>query len=231
MSRNEVLVNIGTESKNDYKMWAEDQMAKSVMVQEDKPMIAHLLDLTNVWLDKYKYNDAENQYYQQLDNQNKMLENNKQKLFDQDATMNNNKAKKTDVKKEENKSKAVFKIFEEIIVRTEITYHLVKKDADDAHMKEQIKEFERKNNESKQYLGKLSSYVKSLEKRVKTLEEGQKEAMGGRSSSLYSNTSDEGVDLVGGKNDFISGYKLNEKKYFQDGVPDLLPRKKNMSLS
>ena len=61
MSRNEVLVNIGTESKNDYKMCAEDEMTKSVTVQEDKPMIAHLLDLTNVWLDKYKYNDAENQ--------------------------------------------------------------------------------------------------------------------------------------------------------------------------
>ena len=70
ISRNEMLVNIGTESKNDYKMWAEDQMAKSVMVQEDKPMIAHLLDLTN---------DAEKQYYEQLDEQNKMLENNKPK--------------------------------------------------------------------------------------------------------------------------------------------------------
>ena len=70
ISRNEVLVNIGTESKNDYKMCAEDEMTKSVTVQEAKPMIAHLLDLTN---------DAEKQYYEQLDEQNKMLENNKPK--------------------------------------------------------------------------------------------------------------------------------------------------------
>ena len=72
MSRNEVLVNVGTESKNGYKykMSAKDEMTKNVTVQEDKPMIAHLLDLTN---------DAEKQYYEQLDEQNKMLENNKPK--------------------------------------------------------------------------------------------------------------------------------------------------------
>jgi hypothetical protein len=213
ISTNEVLVNIGTERKNEYNMCAEAEMAKSVTVQEDNPSIADILDLTNVWLDKYKYNDAENQFYQQLDEQNKMI---------------GNKSKKTDEKEEKNKSKVVFEIFEEIIEHTDITYHLVKKDA---HMKEKLKEFESKNNESKQYLCKLSSYVKSLERRVKTLEGGQKKAMGERSSSLYSNTSDEGVDLVGGTQDFISGYKLNEKKYFQDEVQDLLPRKKNMSLS
>ena len=145
--------------------------------------------------------------------------------------MKNNKPKKTNEKEEKNKSKIVFEICEEIIERTEITYHLVKKDDDDAHMREQIKEFENKNEESKQYLCQLGSYVKSLEKRVKKLEAEQKKAMGGRSSSLYSNTSDEGVDLVGGTNDFISGNKLNEKKYFQDEVQDLLPRKKKMSLS
>ena len=134
-------------------------------------------------------------------------------------------------KKREKISKAVFEIFEEIIVRTEITYQLVKKDDDDAHMREQIKEFENKNIESKQYLCKLGSYVKSLERRVKTLEGGQKKAMGERSFSLYSNTSDEGVDLVRGTHDFNSGYNLNENKYFQDDVQSLLPRKKNMSLS
>ena len=66
--------------------------------------------------------------------------------------MKNNKPKKTNEKEEKNKSKIVFEICEEIIERTEITYHLVKKDAEDAHMKEQIKEFESKNNESKQNL-------------------------------------------------------------------------------
>ena len=96
---------------------------------EDEPMIAHLLDLTNVWLDKYKNNDADNQYHQQLDEQNKMLRN----------SMKNKKGKKTNEKEEKNKSKAVFEIFEEVIERTEITYHIFKKDNDDTHMKEQMK--------------------------------------------------------------------------------------------
>ena len=121
-----------------------------------------------------------------------------------------------------------YEIIEEIVERTEITYQLIPNGNEGAYMEEQMKIFEIKGPEFKQYLRDLGFYEKGLEKRVKTLEEGKNQTMGDRSASLSSNTSHEGVDVTGKTSDFIFDFEVNKNKIEQNKEDDLfmLPRTK-----
>eukprot|EP00092_Neocalanus_flemingeri_P032134 GFUD01034925.1.p1 GENE.GFUD01034925.1~~GFUD01034925.1.p1 ORF type:complete len:554 (-),score=180.65 GFUD01034925.1:74-1735(-) len=208
------------------------------------------LESKNVCVDQYKHNEAEKQFYQQLAQQKKWKsdsQENKNKINackDLKITVKENgdelrgnveKLDKTKYEEKETtkpKPRVAYEIIEEIIERTEITYHLVHKETDDVHMKEQIKEFETQNLDFKQYISQLGGYVKSLEDRVKTLEKGQINATGERSSSLSSNTSDEGVDMTGGVTaNSISVFRMkgqkNERLNMHDEMKNLTNLSKN----
>eukprot|EP00092_Neocalanus_flemingeri_P000200 GFUD01000215.1.p1 GENE.GFUD01000215.1~~GFUD01000215.1.p1 ORF type:complete len:251 (+),score=87.57 GFUD01000215.1:80-754(+) len=201
------------------------------------------LESKNVWVDQYKHNEAEKQFYQQLAQQKKWksdYQENKNKMNTckengDELRENVEKLDKTKYEEKETtkpKPRVAYEIIEEIIERTEITYHLVHKEKDDVHMKEQVKEFETQNLDFKQYISQLGGYVKSLEDRVKTLEKGQINATGERSSSLSSNTSDEGVDMRGGVTaNSISVFRMkgqkNERLNMHDEMKNLTNLSKN----
>jgi len=176
--------------------------------------------LDNVWLDQYKYNDAEKQYYQQAGLQQCQ----KTDIFEKAYTPKPQESKETIVVEKDDddrdvafekktiavemsikpKQRFTYEIIEEIIERTEITYQLVNKETEDVYMKEHLNKFENQNLEFEQYLSELGGYVKTLEDRVKILEKGGNKLFSERSSSLSSNASDEGVDMTGGSSDLIS---------------------------
>jgi len=155
--------------------YAQEEKVDSANKNESSEHL--LLEGANVWFEKYKYNDAEKQYHQQMNY--KTLDNLEKKAL----------------KAEPPKIKVVYEIIEEIVETTEITYHIVRKDP--KHQEKNIKVFEPVSLNLNKSLSDIGSYVNRLETRVKTLEEGEKKIGGGRSSSLSSSESDEGVDLTG----------------------------------
>ena len=145
-----------------------------------------LLDIENIWTDKYKYEDAEKQFYLLLEKGNKLSS---------DSMMIDYKIKENDLIFQKDISAKVvtnpriaYEIIEEIVERTEITYHLIKHKTETEHMADNIKRSESGSSDVDQYLLDLGNYVKSLETRVKILEEGKK---GSESESA------EGVDMTG----------------------------------
>jgi len=175
------------------------------------------LDSTNIWIDKYNYDDAEKQYYHlkkdSSDSEPALL------VMD-NVNVDQNESIKP-------KPKVTYEIIEEIIETTEITYTLVIRDTKDAHVEEEMKRFESQSSEFTEYLTDLGKYVNSLERRVNTLEGGEKKKLGcERSSSLSSSESDEGVDLTG-KN---SGYPFNNQLNLSEQDFSILPRMKTTPL-
>ena len=135
-----------------------------------------LLDIENIWTDKYKYEDAEKQFYLQMErnsgNGNEVFSD--CMILDYKIKENNLKVQKDVTAKVVTKPRVAYEIIEEIVERTEITYHLVKQKADTEHMDDKIKIRESGSSEVDKYLSDLDSYVKSLGSRVKILEEGKK---------------------------------------------------------
>jgi len=147
-----------------------------------------LLDIGNIWTDKYKYEDAEKQFYLLLEKGNRLSS---------DSRMIDFKIKENDLICQKDVSAKVvtnpriaYEIIEEIVERTEITYHLVKHETDTEHMADKIKRRESGSSEVDQYLLDLGNYVKSLETRVKILEEGMRKEWS-ESESV------EGVEMTG----------------------------------
>ena len=156
-----------------------------------------LLDIENIWTDKYKYEDAEKQFYLLLEKGNKISS---------DSMMIDYKIKENDLKFQKDVSSKVvtnpriaYEIIEEIVERTEITYRLIKHETDTLdgslqtdteHMADNIKRRESGSSDVDQYLLDLGNYVKSLETRVKILEEGKRKGWSESESA-------EGVDMTG----------------------------------
>jgi len=175
------------------------------------------LDSTNIWLDKYKYDEAEKQYH----HLKKDISKSEPALVVKDnVNVDQNGSIKT-------KPKVTYEIIEEIIETTEITYTLVIRDTKDARVEEEMKRFESQSSEFTEYLTDLGKYVNSLERRVNTLEEGEKKNIASeRSSSLSSSESDEGVDLTG-KN---TGYPFHNQLNLSEQDFSILPRMKTTPL-
>merc|ERR1712013_109373 len=151
-----------------------------------------LLDIGNIWTDKYKYEDAEKQFYLLLEKNSR--EGNK---VSSDSMRIDYKTKENDLKLQKDitakvvtKPRIAYEIIEEIVERTEITYHLIKHEADTEHMADKIKKRESGSSDVDQYLLDLGNYVKSLETRVKILEEGKRKGWSESESA-------EGVDMTG----------------------------------
>jgi len=145
-----------------------------------------LLDIENIWADKYKYEDAEKQFYLLLEEGNKSSSDSMR--IDYKTKENDLKLQNDITAKVVTKPRIAYEIIEEIVERTEITYHLIKHKTDTEHMADNIKRSESGSSDVDQYLLDLGNYVKSLETRVKILEEGKK---GSESESA------EGVDMTG----------------------------------
>lgn len=146
------------------------------------------LDIDNIWTDKYKYEDAEKQFYLLLEKGSKLSS---------DSMMIDFKTKENDLKFQKDvsakvvtKPRIAYEIIEEIVERTEITYHLVKHETDTEHMADNIKRRESGSSDVDQYLLDLGNYVKSLETRVKILEEGKRKGWSDSESA-------EEVDMTG----------------------------------
>jgi len=175
------------------------------------------LDSTNIWLDKYKYDDAEKQFHH--------LKKDSSESESALLVMDNVNVDQNDSIKP--KPKVTYEIIEEIIETTEITYTLVIRDTKDAHVEEEMKRFESQSSEFTEYLTDLGKYVNSLERRVNTLEGGKKKKLGSeRSPSLSSSESDEGVDLTGKNN----GYPFNNQLNMREQDLSILPRMKTTPL-
>jgi len=146
------------------------------------------LDIDNIWTDKYKYEDAEKQFYLLLEKGSKLSS---------DSMMIDFKTKENDLKFQKDvsakvvtKPRIAYEIIEEIVERTEITYHLVKHETDTEHMADNIKRRESGSSDVDQYLLDLGNYVKSLETRVKILEEGKRKGWSDSEGA-------QGVDMTG----------------------------------
>merc|ERR1712013_501522 len=131
-----------------------------------------LLDIGNIWTDKYKYEDAEKQFYLLLEKGNKTSSDSMR--IDYKTKENDLKLQKDITAKVVTKPRIAYEIIEEIVERTETTYHLIKHKTDTEHIADKIKRRESGSSDVDQYLLDLGNYVKSLETRVKILEEGKR---------------------------------------------------------
>merc|ERR1712013_20808 len=131
-----------------------------------------LLDIENILTDKYKYEDAEKQFYLLLEKGNKSSSDSMR--IDYKTKENDLKLQKDITAKVVTKPRIAYEIIEEIVERTEITYHLIKHKTDTEHIADKIKRRESGSSDVDQYLLDLGNYVKSLETRVKILEEGKR---------------------------------------------------------
>jgi len=185
-----------------------------------------MLDSTNTLIDKHEYDEAEQQYYQQLESIFGIYLNKKASDIETTVLMedNINVAVKDSIK---SKPKVAYEIIEEIIETTEITYTLVSRDTEDTRVEEEMKKYENQSSEFTEYLTDLGKYVNCLERRVNTLEEGEKKLDSDRSPSLTSNESDEGVDLTGKTAEYSFNCQMNAHRIIQNKEKDLsiLPRK------
>jgi len=189
-----------------------------------------MLDSTNTLIDKHEYDEAEQQYYQQLESIFGIYLNKKASdiettlLMEDNINVGKNVAVKDSIK---SKPKVAYEIIEEIIETTEITYTLVSRDTEDTRVEEEMKKYENQSSEFTEYLTDLGKYVNSLERRVNTLEEGEKKLGSERSPSLTSNESDEGVDLTGKTAEYSFNCQMNAHRIIQNKEKDLsiLPRK------
>jgi len=157
----------------------------------------HKFSLDNVWLDKYKYDDAETKYYQKLAKQVECevkpngvtkSQNNAKHTYELSNT-SGNENEHTNTRKfrqelNEIKTIAAIEVPDEKKKNTEVKNN---KSEENSSLEDRLKMLEAENTEFKQSLSHLSSCVKKLEERVRNLEEG----------SLSSSMTDEGVDMTG----------------------------------
>merc|ERR1712013_191969 len=87
-----------------------------------------LLDIENILTDKYKYEDAEKQFYLLLEKGNKSSSDSMR--IDYKTKENDLKLQKDITAKVVTKPRIAYEIIEEIVERTEITYHLIKHKTD-----------------------------------------------------------------------------------------------------
>merc|ERR1719369_248155 len=155
------------------------------------------ISLDSVWLEKYKYDDAETKYYQKLAKQDEYEvklnvvtkpQNNVKHTSELSNTYRN--------ENEHNNTKEFSEELKEVKTITAIEVPGEKKNntegtnikpEENSSLEDRLKILEEENAEFKQSLLHLSSCVKKLEERVRNLEDG----------SLSSSMTDEGVDMTG----------------------------------
>ena len=142
-------VPMNDDARSPLKEITKSKITKAVTSQTEEQSLVryYLLDCPNVWLDKYRYEDAEEQYYKHLarDQHKEVFQTSNNKITfldpvkDKEVKVNVNDIDseyKNDAAKgfSKPKQKVFYEIIEEIVERTEITYKLIRNDNDDAHM-------------------------------------------------------------------------------------------------
>jgi len=195
--QNEVKIkDISIENKESKKSSLNEvkQNIKKVIKKDDA---FNQFSFDNVWLDKYKYDDAETKYYQKLAKQVECevkpngvtkSQNNAKHTYELSNT-SGNENEHTNTRKfrqelNEIKTIAAIEVPDEKKKNTEVKNN---KSEENSSLEDRLKMLEAENTEFKQSLSHLSSCVKKLEERVRNLEEG----------SLSSSMTDEGVDMTG----------------------------------